>query len=44
LSIFGNVDFALREESDTIVIARLSNGDEGPGFEAVEDVPGFGFF
>ena len=39
---FSCLDFALCEESGTIVVARLSDGDERPGFEAVEGVPDFG--
>ena len=43
LSILDNFDFVLYEESDTIVVTELSDGDEGPRFEAIEDVSDFSF-
>ena len=38
MSIFVDVDVVFCEESDTVIIAELADGDEGARFEVVKNV------
>jgi hypothetical protein len=42
LAVFVNFDVIFGEQGDAIVVAELSDGDEGARLEALEDVADFG--